>query len=49
MLRLVRAFTKRDTVIKFEGCYHGHGDAFLVQATGPFSGKFGGGLATVGL
>eukprot|EP00931_Biecheleriopsis_adriatica_P052549 TRINITY_DN3058_c0_g2_i1.p1 TRINITY_DN3058_c0_g2~~TRINITY_DN3058_c0_g2_i1.p1 ORF type:complete len:548 (+),score=128.17 TRINITY_DN3058_c0_g2_i1:91-1644(+) len=41
MLRLVRAFTKRDTVIKFEGCYHGHGDAFLVQA--------GSGVATLGL
>jgi len=41
MLRLVRAFTKRDTVIKFEGCYHGHADAFLVQA--------GSGVATLGL
>jgi len=41
MLRLVRAFTKRDVVIKFEGCYHGHGDAFLVQA--------GSGVATLGL
>lgn len=41
MLRLVRAFTKRDVVVKFEGCYHGHGDAFLVQA--------GSGVATLGL
>jgi len=41
MLRLVRAYTKRDTVIKFEGCYHGHADAFLVQA--------GSGVATLGL
>ena len=41
MLRLVRAFTKKDVVIKFEGCYHGHGDAFLVQA--------GSGVATLGL
>ena len=30
--RVARAFTKRDKIIKFEGCYHGHGDAFLVQA-----------------
>merc|ERR1712187_977666 len=41
MLRLVRAYTKRDTVIKFEGCYHGHADSFLVQA--------GSGVATLGL
>ncbi len=30
--RVARAFTKRDKVVKFEGCYHGHADAFLVQA-----------------
>ncbi len=40
-LRLMRAFTGRDKVIKFEGCYHGHGDMFLVQA--------GSGVATLGL
>ncbi|MBI4604111.1 MAG: glutamate-1-semialdehyde 2,1-aminomutase [Planctomycetes bacterium] len=31
-LRLARGFTGRDRVIKFEGCYHGHGDSFLVKA-----------------
>jgi len=31
-IRLARAFTGRDKIIKFEGCYHGHGDAFLVKA-----------------
>jgi glutamate-1-semialdehyde 2,1-aminomutase len=41
MIRLVRAYTKRDKVIKFEGCYHGHADSFLVQA--------GSGVATLGL
>merc|ERR1712151_551780 len=41
MIRLVRAYTKRNTVIKFEGCYHGHADSFLVQA--------GSGVATLGL
>lgn len=41
MIRLVRAFTEREKVIKFEGCYHGHADAFLVQA--------GSGVATLGL
>jgi glutamate-1-semialdehyde 2,1-aminomutase len=41
MLRLVRAHTGREKVIKFEGCYHGHADAFLVQA--------GSGVATLGL
>src|SRR5438094_8747900 len=30
--RVARAATKRDRLIKFEGCYHGHADAFLVQA-----------------
>jgi glutamate-1-semialdehyde 2,1-aminomutase len=40
LLRLARAATGRDTVIKFEGCYHGHSDSFLVKA--------GSGLATFG-
>ena len=31
-VRVARAATKRDRIIKFEGCYHGHADAFLVQA-----------------
>ena len=31
-LRVARAFTGRDRVVKFEGCYHGHADAFLVRA-----------------
>jgi glutamate-1-semialdehyde 2,1-aminomutase len=31
-VRLARAATKRDKILKFEGCYHGHGDAFLVKA-----------------
>ena len=31
-LRVARAATSRDKIIKFEGCYHGHADAFLVQA-----------------
>ncbi len=31
-IRLARAFTKRDKIIKFEGCYHGHGDSFLIKA-----------------
>jgi glutamate-1-semialdehyde 2,1-aminomutase len=31
-VRVARAFTRRDKIIKFEGCYHGHADAFLVQA-----------------
>jgi glutamate-1-semialdehyde 2,1-aminomutase len=31
-IRLARAFTKRDKIVKFEGCYHGHADSFLVQA-----------------
>jgi len=41
VLRLMRAFTSRDKVIKFQGCYHGHADSFLVQA--------GSGVATLGL
>jgi glutamate-1-semialdehyde 2,1-aminomutase len=31
-VRVARAATKRDRVLKFEGCYHGHADGFLVQA-----------------
>ena len=31
-LRVARAATKRDAFVKFEGCYHGHADPFLVQA-----------------
>ena len=31
-VRVARAFTGRDKIIKFAGCYHGHGDAFLVKA-----------------
>jgi glutamate-1-semialdehyde 2,1-aminomutase len=30
--RVARAFTRRDRILKFEGCYHGHADSFLVQA-----------------
>jgi len=40
-LRLMRAYTGREKLIKFVGCFHGHGDAFLVQA--------GSGVATLGL
>ena len=40
-LRLARAFTGRNKIIKFEGCYHGHADQLLVQA--------GSGVATLGL
>jgi glutamate-1-semialdehyde 2,1-aminomutase len=31
-LRLARGYTKRDDIIKFTGCYHGHSDSLLVQA-----------------
>ena len=41
VLRLMRAYTGRDKVIKFDGCYHGHADMFLVKA--------GSGVATLGL
>ncbi|HEY9656516.1 MAG TPA: glutamate-1-semialdehyde 2,1-aminomutase, partial [Crinalium sp.] len=41
VLRLMRAFTGRTKIIKFEGCYHGHADMFLVKA--------GSGVATLGL
>lgn len=40
-LRLARAYTRRDKIIKFDGCYHGHADMLLVQA--------GSGVATLGL
>jgi len=40
-VRLARGVTKRDLIIKFEGCYHGHADSFLSQA--------GSGLATLGI
>jgi len=40
-LRLMRAFTGREKIVKFEGCYHGHADMFLVKA--------GSGVATLGL
>lgn len=40
-LRLARAYTRRDRIIKFAGCYHGHADMLLVQA--------GSGVATLGL
>jgi len=39
-IRVARGFTKRDTLVKFEGCYHGHADALLVKA--------GSGLLTFG-
>ena len=31
-IRLARGFTGRDAIVKFEGCYHGHGDSLLVKA-----------------
>ena len=40
-IRLARGFTKRDTIIKFDGCYHGHADALLVEA--------GSGVATLSI
>jgi glutamate-1-semialdehyde 2,1-aminomutase len=40
-LRLARGFTNRNKIVKFEGCYHGHGDSLLVKA--------GSGVATLGL
>src|SRR5213596_2878870 len=40
-LRLARGFTKRDRIVKFAGCYHGHSDALLASA--------GSGLATLGI
>jgi glutamate-1-semialdehyde 2,1-aminomutase len=40
-LRVARAFTGRDTIVKFEGCYHGHADGLLARA--------GSGIATLGI
>jgi len=40
-VRLARGFTGRELILKFDGCYHGHGDSFLVKA--------GSGVATLGL
>ena len=40
-VRLARAFTGRDAIVKFAGCYHGHSDSFLSEA--------GSGLATLGI
>lgn len=40
-IRLARGYTGRDTIIKFEGCYHGHGDSLLVKA--------GSGMLTLGV
>ena len=40
-IRLARGFTSRDKILKFEGCYHGHGDSLLVKA--------GSGVLTLGL
>ena len=31
-VRLARGFTRREKIVKFRGCYHGHGDSFLIQA-----------------
>lgn len=31
-IRVARGFTQRDKIVKFRGCYHGHGDSFLIQA-----------------
>lgn len=31
-VRLARGYTGRDKIVKFEGCYHGHGDSFLIKA-----------------
>jgi len=40
-IRLARAYTNRSLVVKFDGCYHGHGDSFLIKA--------GSGVATLGI
>ncbi|HTG73531.1 MAG TPA: glutamate-1-semialdehyde 2,1-aminomutase [Terriglobia bacterium] len=40
-IRLARGYTARERIVKFEGCYHGHGDSLLVKA--------GSGVATLGL
>ena len=31
-IRVARGYTKRDKILKFEGCYHGHADSLLVKA-----------------
>ncbi len=31
-IRLARGYTRKDKIIKFKGCYHGHGDSFLIEA-----------------
>src|SRR5262249_39115123 len=40
-IRLARAYTRKNKIIKFEGCYHGHADSFLIKA--------GSGAATLGI
>ena len=40
-VRLARAYTRRPVIVKFDGCYHGHGDSFLIKA--------GSGVATLGI
>jgi glutamate-1-semialdehyde 2,1-aminomutase len=40
-VRVARGFTKRNCIVKFTGCYHGHGDSFLIAA--------GSGVATLGI
>jgi glutamate-1-semialdehyde 2,1-aminomutase len=40
-IRVARGFTGREKILKFEGCYHGHGDSFLIAA--------GSGVATLGI
>jgi glutamate-1-semialdehyde 2,1-aminomutase len=40
-VRLARAYTQRPLIVKFDGCYHGHGDSFLIKA--------GSGIATLGI
>ena len=40
-IRVARAYTKRDSILKFDGCYHGHADHLLVKA--------GSGIATLGI
>ena len=40
-IRLARGVTGKDKIVKFDGCYHGHGDSFLIQA--------GSGVATLGI
>ena len=40
-IRLARGYTRRNKILKFNGCYHGHGDSFLIKA--------GSGAATFGI